>query len=166
MDKTLKSQIAELHQIREEKLTRVRELGEKIRDLAKNIVDVKRSFGLRKEDEPRELRKRIRELEFKISTENLPLPVEKEFAKKIKVLEDRVKKIEEIEKRKSSISKIENEIKTLKEERDKLKGGLDLDRSEIGELKKDLKTVADRQSGYIEEVSLAEIATMKKNRKG
>lgn len=164
MEGTLRAQIGELQKKREEKLTKVRELGEKIRNTAKEIIEAKRKLGLRREDAPRELKKSIKALEFKISA-GLPLSVEREIAKDIRKLEEKLKEVEKLEKSKSSIAKFETEIKKWKEERDKLKRELDLDKAELDELRKELRISGERQVGKFDEFSLAEIVTLKKSKK-
>jgi uncharacterized coiled-coil DUF342 family protein len=164
MEETLKAQINELHKKREEKLAAVRKLGEKIRKAATEIVRLKKDLGLRKEDAPREIKKRIKALEFKISA-GLPLSVEREIAKDIKKLESRLKEVEKLEKSKGSIVQLEHEIKAWKAERDKLKKELDLDKAELDDLKKELRTASQRRAGQFDEFSLAEVVTLKKSKK-
>lgn len=164
MEETLRAQINELQKRREEKLAKVRDLGEKIRGAANEIVKAKRKLGLRKEDAPRKLRKAIRGLEFKISA-GLPLSVEREIAKDIRKLEEKLKEVEKLEKSKNFIVKSESEIKRWKEERDKLKRELDLDKAELNELRKELRVSGERRAGKFDEFSLAEIVTLKKSKK-
>lgn len=162
MKETIKKQIDELIKKKKEKLEKTRELSKRIRELAKEIILIRKKFGLRKGDDIRKINKKIEEIELKISTESLPLDIEREYAKRIEKLENKKKRIIEIEEKKSSIAAYEEEIRKLKEERKKLKKEIDLDKKELDQLWKELRTVEKREAGKFEELSLAEIATLKK----
>ncbi|MEM2974508.1 MAG: hypothetical protein QW112_02700, partial [Candidatus Micrarchaeia archaeon] len=127
MKDTIKKQIEELLEKRKNNLKKIMELSESVRSKADEILKLRKEFGIGKNENHRALKKKIEELEFRISTENLPLKVERELAEEIERLEKRILAIKNIEKKRTKISELEKEIKELKEQRDRLKTEVDRD---------------------------------------
>ena len=165
MGAVLREQINSLVEGREDKVKRVRELSTSIRDTAEQIEKAKHSFGIGKHNNPAILKKRIKELEMRISTERLSLKQEKELAGEIAKLEKTIREIREIEEKKSTIGKLERDIKALKEERDRLKNELDKDGAEIEDLKKEMQRSPVREAAFKDDFMLGEICIVKKKAK-
>lgn len=165
MGAVLREQIDSLAKGREDKVKKIRELSTSIRDASEQIAKAKYSFGIGKHNNPAIFKRRIKELEMRISTERLSLKQEKELAEEIAKLEKKIREIREIEEKKSTIGKLERDIKAFKEERDRLKNELDKDAEEIEELKKEMRKSAMREAAFKDDFMLGEICIVKKKEK-
>jgi uncharacterized coiled-coil DUF342 family protein len=167
MKSAIGDQLEELEKKRKTKLEQIKKLSESIRNKSDEILEARKKIELNSYDHTKVLQKRIELIEFKISTENLPLSVEKELANQIAFLETEMKKAGQLEKGKGigggSIDALEKDIKELKVERDKLKESLDSDGKDTEELR---KMIGEKRNGNSDEVLLGEIATMKRESKG
>lgn len=162
MKDTIKKQIQELLDKRKKSLDKVRELSENVRKKAEEVIKLKREFGIRKNENVNVLMKQIMELEFRISTENLPLRVEKELAENITEMENRIKKIKEIESKRSKIGELEAEINKMKIERENLKKEVDKDIYEVEALRKEMRIAVEREAGKFDDFCLGDLVTVKK----
>jgi len=161
MKDTIKKQIEELLNKRKKSLDRIRDISNSVRSKAEEAAKLRHEFGIGRNENDRGLRKRIEELEFRISTENLPLKMEREVAEEIASIEKRLKAIKDIEKKRSKIGDLERDIKALKDERDKLKNDVDKDIMEVESLRKDMRLATERDQGKFDDFCLGDLVTVK-----
>ncbi|MCX8202305.1 MAG: hypothetical protein N3G74_00650 [Candidatus Micrarchaeota archaeon] len=167
MNDTITQQMQELEAEKKEKLESVKKISEEIRALASEIEKIRKTSGLGSADEEKRIMKQINQLDFKISTaKNLPLKVEKEIAKKIHSLEERLKKIRELKQKMGVLKEMEGKISQLKNERDKIKKEIDEINEEIDALKQEKRVSARRKikEAAVEQFSLGDIAAIKRKK--
>jgi len=162
MKNTIKQQIEELLKKRKCNLEKIRELSESVRKKAEEVEKLRKSLGIRKSENGKTLKKQIESLELRISTENLPLRIEKELAEEIEKIEKRISLIKEIEKKRSKIGELEKEIKEMKIGREKLKGDIDSDIREVESLRNEMEIATEREAGKFEGFCLGDLVTVKK----
>ena len=165
MKDTIKKQIEDLLKKRKENLEKVRIISDSVREKADEIVKLRKEFGIRKNENERSLKRSVEEIELRISTENLPLKVERELADEIAKLEKRIALIKEIEKKRSRIGELEKEIKTMKDNRDRLKNEVDTDIREVETLRSEMRITTEREASKFGDLCLGDLVTMKKDKK-
>ncbi len=166
MKSAIGDQLDELEKRQKNNLEQIRTISENIRKKSDEILELKKKADLNNHDYTKVLKKRIERIDLKISSESLPLAVERDLAKKIAYLESKLKKAAEIEHEKSKSGKptdeIEKSIKELKLQRDKLKEEVDRANKDINELRRMLGNGKRADSGTL---ILGEIAIMKKSQR-
>ena len=165
MSDTIKKQIQDLLNKRKQKLDRIRDISDSVRKLADEISKLKREYGISTSENDGALRKSIKFMELKISTENLPLKMERELAERIAEMEKRIREIKEIEKKRSRIGELESEIKKMKMERDTLKNDVDKDIMEVESLRREKVVADEREAGKFDDFCLGDLVTVKRNGK-
>ena len=148
---------------RKARLDRIRELSESVRNGAEEIGKLRKSFGMMRSENISGIKKQVEALELRISTQNLPLRVEKELAESIAGMEKKIASIKEIEKKRSKIGELEKSIKEMKTEREKLKNGVDSDIIEVESLRKEMEIGDEREAGKFEDFCLGDLVTVKKD---